>query len=123
MEIEERVKVCRLLEAVIAADGVVLPEEREFLEQVVRRFRLGDEDRGDAIPASDVGRATAMLRELHPDVRARVMALLVDAAVVDGHVDPHERAMLLAASATLGIEATALEERIAQRLKATSQSS
>ena len=51
-----------------------------------------------------------------PDVQLRVMALLVEAAVVDGLVVPEERALLLASAATLGIEASALEERIARRL-------
>ena len=46
------------------------------------------------------------------------MALLVEATVIDGRVDPQERALLLASAAALGIEATALEERIAWRLRA-----
>jgi hypothetical protein len=37
---------------------------------------------------------------------------------VDGRVDPQERALLLASAASLGIEATALEERITARLQA-----
>jgi tellurite resistance protein len=45
-----------------------------------------------------------------------VMALLVEAAVVDGRVDPRERALLLVAAAALGIDATAVEERITRRL-------
>jgi hypothetical protein len=45
------------------------------------------------------------------------MALLVEAAIVDGSVAPEERALLLASAASLGIEACALEERIARRLK------
>jgi hypothetical protein len=37
--------------------------------------------------------------------------------VVDGRVEPEERALLLASAATLGIQADVLEERIARRLK------
>ena len=43
--------------------------------------------------------------------------MLVDAVAVDHYLDPREHALLLAAAATLGIEATALEERLLQRLK------
>jgi len=114
---EEQVKVIDLIEAVIAADGVVLDEEREFLRRAVERFRITWEDRSDRVMTSDPGRATATLRTLAPDAQARVMALLVDAAVVDGIVQPEERALLLASAATLGIDAGALEERIARRLK------
>ncbi len=116
MNDEQRAKVCHLIETVIAADGVVVAEEREFLERAVRRFRL---EGSDTPPNSigDLGSATTTLRSLDADVQTRVMALLVEAAIVDGTVDPNERVILLAAAATLGIEATALEERIARRLR------
>jgi uncharacterized tellurite resistance protein B-like protein len=117
VELEERTKVVDLLQAMIAADGVVGDEEREFLRRVVGRFGLTEQDRADRVVASDPGRVMATLRALAPDVQSRVMALLVEAAVVDGRVTPEERALLLASAATLGIEAYALEERIARRLK------
>jgi hypothetical protein len=66
----------------------------------------------------NLGTATAVLRELAPDAQARVLALLVDAAAVDGNLDPREHALLLAASAALGIDATALEDRLLRQLKA-----
>src|SRR4051794_30843832 len=117
MDVEEQHKVCQLIEAMIQADGVVADAEREFLRKIVQRFGLPERE---ASPHSenDFGRSTTMLRNLAPDVRTRVMALLVEAAVIDGRVDPQERALLLASAATLGIEATALEERIAWRLRA-----
>jgi len=119
MEIEERYKVCQLVEAMISADGVITDDEREFLRKIVERFGLPARESGP-VSQSDFGRTTATLRALEPDVQTRVMALLVDAAVIDGRVDPQERALLLASAATLGIDATALEERIAWRLKSNS---
>ena len=114
---EEQAKVVELIEAVIAADGVVVDEEREFLRRVLERFGLSQDDRADRMVTSDPGRATATLRALGSDVQARVMALLVEAAIIDGRVEPEERALLLASAAALGIEADVLEERIARRLK------
>ncbi len=119
MDIGERLKIVGLIEAVIAADGVVTGDEREFLRRVLERFGIEDADRADQIVASAPGLATATLRALAPDVQARVMALLVEAAIVDGNVAPEERALLLASAASLGIEAQALEERIARRLKSS----
>lgn len=116
MEVPERAKVRQLIEAVITADGVVSDEEREFLRRVMQRFGMS-EDASTEVPGSDPGRATATLRGLAPDVQSRVMALLVEAAIVDGEVVPEERALLLASAATLGIDACALEERIARRLR------
>ncbi|MBS2020199.1 MAG: TerB family tellurite resistance protein [Deltaproteobacteria bacterium] len=116
MDVEEQYKVCELIEAVITSDGVIADDERAFLRRIVERFGLPD--RGPIKMAeNDFGRSTATLRSLPPDVRTRVMALLVEAAVVDGRVEPQERALLLSSAATLGIEATALEERIAWRLR------
>jgi uncharacterized tellurite resistance protein B-like protein len=116
MDVEEQYKVCELIEAVITADGVIAEDERAFLRRIVERFGLPD--RGPIqVTENDFGRSTATLRSLPPDVRTRVMALLVEAAVVDGRVEPQERALLLSSAATLGIEATALEERIAWRLR------
>ena len=66
---EEQVKVISLIEAVIAADGVVAEEEREFLRRVIERFRIAEEDRPDRIMPSDPGRATATLRALAPDAQ------------------------------------------------------
>jgi uncharacterized tellurite resistance protein B-like protein len=117
VDIEQRAKVCQLIEAVIAADGVVVPEERDFLKRAIARFKLPDLDEEGAHSIRDPGSATTTLRTLDPDVQTRVMALLVEAAVVDGVVEPNERALLLSAAAALGIEATALEERIARRLR------
>jgi uncharacterized tellurite resistance protein B-like protein len=118
MDVEERHKICGLIETMIAADGEITDAEREFLRRIVERFGLPEREAGP-YSTNDVGRTTQTLRTLAPDVQLRVMALLVEAAVVDGRVDPHERALLLASAATLGIDATALEERIAGRLRAS----
>lgn len=121
MNVEERTKICKLIEAVIAADGVIAVEEQEFLRRVAQRFEIPYAvcEVGpvvDAGPVSDPGRASALLRQLAPAVQARVMALLVDSAVTDGEVHPTEHALLLVAAAALGIDASAVEERITQRL-------
>ena len=117
MDVEEQHQVCELIEAMITADGVVKDAEREYLRKIVERFGLPERETGP-MSENDFGKATTTLRTLAPDVQTRVMALLVEAAVIDGRVDPQERALLLASAATLGIEATALEERIAWRLRA-----
>jgi len=118
MDVEERHKICQLIEAVITADGAVASAEREYLRKIVARFGLPARDPSAPLAKSDLGQSTSTLRALAPDVQTRVLALLVEAAVIDGRVDPQERVLLLASAAALGIEATALEERIAWRLRA-----
>ncbi len=119
MNVEERLKVCELIEAVIGADGVIADAERELLQRIVTRFGLPERP-SQRPPPSDLGRTTTTLRSMALEDQPRVMALLVDAAVADGFVTPEERALLLASAATLGIEATALEDRIAWRLRSKS---
>jgi uncharacterized tellurite resistance protein B-like protein len=116
MDDEMRAKVSALLEAVVTADGVIRPEEREFVRRATARWKLPDPRA--PLSLSNLGSATETLREMHPDAQARVLALLVDAAAADHDLDPREHALLLAAAAALGIEATALEARLLQRLKA-----
>ena len=115
-----RAKVSALLEAIVTADGVIRPEERDFVRRAANRWKLPDPDA--PLSLRTLGSATEALRALDPAAQARVLAVLVDAATVDDHLDPREHALLLAAAAALGIEATALEERLLQRLKAPSES-
>jgi uncharacterized tellurite resistance protein B-like protein len=116
MDNEMRAKVSALLEAVVAADGVIRPEERDFVRRAATRWGLPEPDA--PLSLRTLGSATEALRALEPSAQARVLALLVDAAVADHHIHPLEHALLLAAAAALGIEATALEERVLSRLKA-----
>ena len=109
-----RAKVSALLEAVVTADGVIRPEEREFVRRAVNRFRLPEPDA--PLSLRNLGTATEALRALDSTAQARVLALLVDAAAADHEIHPQEHALLLAAAAALGIQAVALEERLQQRL-------
>ena len=111
-----RAKVSALLEAVVAADGVIRPEERDFVRRAATRWKLPEPEA--PLSLRTLGTATEALRALDTSAQARVLALLVDAAAVDHDVHPMEHALLLAAAAALGIEATALEERLLLRLKA-----
>ena len=115
MDIELRAKVSALLEAVVTADGVIRPEERDFVRRAAERWKLPEPE--EPLSLRNLGTATTVLRMLDTHAQARVLALLVDAAAVDHDVHPQEHALLLAAGAALGIEATALEERLLQRLK------
>jgi uncharacterized tellurite resistance protein B-like protein len=115
MDIELRAKVSALLEAIVTADGVIRPEEREFVRRAAERWKLPEPE--EPLSLRNLGAATAVLRTLDSNAQVRVLALLVDAAAIDQHIHPAEHALLLAAGAALGIEATALEERLLQRLK------
>lgn len=122
MDVEEKTRICNLVEAVLSADGVIQPAERDFMRRIAQRFQIPYDvlEAGpvsERTPVSDPGRASALLRELSEDKRTRVMAILVESAVTDGEVHPSERTLLLVAAAALGIDAAAVEERVQQRLQ------
>jgi uncharacterized tellurite resistance protein B-like protein len=118
MDLADREKICQLIETMISADGEITNAEREFYKRMLERLGVSTE-RASSPKSLDVGRSMATLRSLPQDVGAKVIALLVEAAVVDGVVAPEERALLVTAAAALGICATQIEERIADRLKST----
>ncbi|HHH31155.1 MAG TPA: hypothetical protein ENK57_22790 [Polyangiaceae bacterium] len=126
MDVEEKTRICNLVEAVLTADGVIQPAERDFMRRIAQRFQIPYDvlEAGpvsERTPVSDPGRASTLLRELPEDTRTRVMAILVESAVTEGEVHPSERALLLVASAALGIDATAVEERVQRRLEKVSR--
>ena len=122
MDADQRNAIVDLVESMLIADGEISDEEREFLKRVLAKSGLTEEDREDRIVTSTAGRTTGTLRTFSPELQAKIVGLLVDAATADGKVVPEERALLLSAAAALGIDATVLEERIAKQLAARGSS-
>lgn len=116
MEIENRRNICRLVAGILVSDDVVTEEEHSFLERVYQRFGLSPDEMQTVDPI-EAGAASGALRQLPAPVQAKVVALLVEAAIADGVVDARERAYLLVAAAALGIDGDVMEQRIAQRLE------
>ncbi|MBW2528395.1 MAG: TerB family tellurite resistance protein [Deltaproteobacteria bacterium] len=120
MEIADRRKICQLVAGILVSDDDFAVEEQGFLRRIFLRFGLPVEEAALVQPI-DAGAASTTLRELPPEVQAKVVALLVEAAIADGVVDPRERAYLLVAAAALGIDADVMEQRIAARLERIAQ--
>lgn len=116
MEIADRRKICQLVAGILLSDETFAAEEKAFLQRIYARFQL-DASELEALEPIEAGAAAATLRELPHEVRHRVVALLIEAAVVDGVVDARERAYLLVAAAALDIEADVLERRLVERLE------
>lgn len=115
MEIRDRRKIGQLVAGILVSDDHLAEVEEGFLRRIFVRFGLPPEDALHVQPI-DAGAASSALRQLPAEVQAKVVALLVEAAVADGIVDPRERAYLLVAAAALGIDADVMEQRIAARL-------
>lgn len=118
MDLDDRRTICELVAGILLADDELAHEELAFLHKIYARCGLGA-DEWDQLRPIPAGEASAALRALPPEVQNKVVALLVDGSIADGHVDPEERAYLLVAAAAMGIDADVLEQRISSRLAAS----
>ena len=112
--------LCRLVAGILLADDHLADDEKTFLDRVYARSGVPVEER-ESIRPIPVGEASAALRDLPREVQTQVAALLVEAAVADGVIDARERVYLLVVAAAMGIDAVAMEQRIARRLEALSE--
>jgi tellurite resistance protein len=116
VDLATRRQICRLVAGVLLSDEHFADAEKRFLQRIYARFELPPEECAEAEPIP-VGAATAALRELPADVHGKVAALLVEAAIADGVIDPRERVYLLVAAAAMGLDAVEMEQRLAKRLE------
>jgi uncharacterized tellurite resistance protein B-like protein len=116
MDVDDRRRICQLVASILVADEEFSESEKAFLRRVCARFGLAS-DEAERIAPLDAGTASSELRRLPADLQAKVMALLIEAALADGVVEPRERVFLLLAAAAFGIDADAVEKRIAARLE------
>ncbi len=116
MDDADRRRICQLVAGILVSDEHLSAPEESFLQRVFARFGLPPEEWGSIAPVA-AGPASAELRALPRDLQAKVLALLVEAALADGEVDVRERVFLLVAAAALQIDADQLEQRIAARLE------
>jgi hypothetical protein len=104
----------------LLADDHLAEDEKRFLHRVYARSGVPVEA-WDSLAPIPVGEASAALRDLPKEVQTQVAALLVEAAVADGVIDARERVYLLVVAAAMGIDAVAMEQRVARRLEALSE--
>jgi uncharacterized tellurite resistance protein B-like protein len=113
MDRELRRKVCGLILGMVVKDGVISDEERTFVRRLVGAFGLSKEDGSAIEPITDGEQATETLGSLPVDERRETMDLLIEAAAVDGHVAPAERAHLDAVGRAVGWSPDEVAARVA----------
>jgi uncharacterized tellurite resistance protein B-like protein len=114
VDAELRTNVCRLVAGLVVADDDFSPEEEEFIGRVLVRFGIGD--REVIFPIVDRTEAAAAVRALPAAVQEEALAVLIEAAVADGKVVDEERAYLRVVGEAMGLDAGAIEARIAKGL-------
>jgi len=108
--------VCQLIAGIIVADDDLDPAEDAFVERMLASFELAPEARKSMFPIVDRQEAAAAMRALPPEVQVYTLAVLVQAAAVDGRVVPREREFLYAVASAMGVDKTELDDRIRRQL-------
>lgn len=116
MDVHLRHTVCRLIAGLVVADDDFAPEEETFIERVLKRF--GVSDRETIFPIISHDEAAARMGELPGPVQEEAIDLLVEAAAVDGRITDEEKAYLHAVGGAVGLDAAAIDARLAAALGA-----
>lgn len=116
LDLATRRKICQLVAGIITADAKLDPKEAAFFYRVVHRFGIAASERDTIVPLADAEEAAVQIQELPRRAQDTALALLVDAAFVDGVMQPEERAYLRAIGSALAISDEDLERRIVSRL-------
>jgi hypothetical protein len=107
--------ICRLVAGLIVSDDDFAPEEEAFIERMLARF--GVPDRAMIFPIMDQEEAAASMRGLPREVQEEALRTLIEAAAADGKVVSEERGYLCTVGAALGLDAAAVDRRLAEALQ------
>ncbi len=100
---DERVARCMLIAKVLAADGIMTGDEREFLESAMDALGLDPVDRTRVRNFEGWDEAEPIVAALSVTEKRALMDGLVSAVLADGRVSPHEMETIERLSRALGL--------------------
>lgn len=109
--------VCRLITGIVVIDDHLHEAEDKFVDKLLDRFGLDQEERGILFPIMDGKEAGETLRALDKSVQDEAMTLLIEAAAADQEYVEEEREYLHAVAETLGISKEDVDRRVEEAMK------
>ncbi len=109
-------EMIRSVMCILAADGTINTQEKQFLQQLCQRFHISGDVVRAAFQEVKHGKGHIAIPDTAKEQK-QFFSLLVQAAMADGTVGSPERKMLNAVAAKLGISAAALEQYLATKKK------
>ena len=100
---EERTARCLLIAKILAADGIMTDDERDFLESAMESFELTEEERRQCRDFEGWDEAEQIVASLAIEEKRSLMDGLVQAVLADGKVSPHEMSTIEKLTAALGL--------------------
>jgi uncharacterized tellurite resistance protein B-like protein len=116
MDATTRQRICQLVAGLVIADDILADKEEAFLDRMIERFGI-EGGRDVVFPLVDRDEAAAQIKQLDRSAQEEALRLLIEAACVDGQIQPEERDYLGAIAKALELSDADLEKRIASGLK------
>jgi uncharacterized tellurite resistance protein B-like protein len=99
----EQLATCLLVAKVLVADGIMTPGERVFLARVMDAQHLSAEERRAVAELEGLDDVEAWCARLPEPDRRAILDRVVEAALVDGHLGPHEIEAVRTITTLLGL--------------------
>jgi len=100
----ERLARSLLLAKILAADGIMTDDERDFLESAMESLELSEAERAQCRNFEGWDEAEKIVAALGMEEKRALMDQLVQAVLADGKVSPHEMTTIEKLTAALGLE-------------------
>lgn len=95
---------CLLVAKILTADGMMAEPEHAFLLQTMEAFGLDLEAQQRVLDLEGINTAERVLRARPLEERRALLDKLVEAALADGRLSPHETAAIRAVTEALAID-------------------
>jgi len=89
---------------VLVADGMMTPEEKGFLDRVMGKLELDEAQRKRVFDLEGLDEAVTVTAALPEADRRALVDEVLEAALVDGKLSPHETEAVAKLTAVLGLE-------------------
>lgn len=116
MDQATRQKICQLVAGIVITDDILDPKEEAFVDRMIATFGLSDTNRDVIFPLVDGKEAAEEMRQLSQEARDEAFRLLIEAAAIDGSIEPEERAYLKTVAEAIGVSEEETERRLAKQL-------
>lgn len=87
---DETVARVLVVAKVLVADGIMTPDEKEFLNRLVQRFGLNRAQQSMVADLANLDEAAEVAASLPEAARREIVDEVLEAALVDGKLSPHE---------------------------------
>ncbi len=104
--------VCRMIAGLISIDLDVDEGERRFLDKVLTKFEIPEDEWDAILPLMEPDEAYSCLRDLPSEDQQEALTLLIQAATIDDHVTEEERDYLETVCDAIDVSSDELDDRL-----------